>query len=302
MGTTIREQLSKTSPLTESLVVAHLWLGRGYRIVPCQPGTKEIAKGYGPHQSDLKTPNALEYWFRARNANIAVICSASHIVLDFDDPGVYFAFCEKSPEIALSYTEQTPRGGYHLFLAGENGFVPRWGKIIKGLEIKQLVLVYPSDVQGKQYKIITSSKILTVNLEKALQGFAEVLAINEPDFVESSNGGNPVAKRKDDKDKLTRPLLISSVKSRWPILLYLATFEPSLKLVGNGNGRYFKALCPWHDDHEPSLWVDTQLNIWGCFGCAAHGDVINWHELKYSFAGQGLAARDLANYQFEAKR
>ena len=33
------------------------------------------------------------------------------------------------------------------------------------------------------------------------------------------------------------------------------------------------ALCPFHDDHEPSLKVDNRYH---CFGCNADGDVIDF--------------------------
>ncbi|MGH6998099.1 MAG: CHC2 zinc finger domain-containing protein, partial [Phenylobacterium sp.] len=36
-------------------------------------------------------------------------------------------------------------------------------------------------------------------------------------------------------------------------------------------------LCPFHDDHEPSLVVSTAKNLWHCLGaCAAGGSVIDW--------------------------
>ena len=35
-----------------------------------------------------------------------------------------------------------------------------------------------------------------------------------------------------------------------------------------------KALCPFHEDHEPSLQIDS--SHFYCFGCGAHGDVIDF--------------------------
>lgn len=40
--------------------------------------------------------------------------------------------------------------------------------------------------------------------------------------------------------------------------------------VGSGG----MALCPFHDDHEPSLML--YRDHYHCFGCGAHGDVINF--------------------------
>lgn len=53
-------------------------------------------------------------------------------------------------------------------------------------------------------------------------------------------------------------------------------------LVGSGNvlrpagtGRFI-ARCPFHEDREPSLLVDERDGHFHCFGCRAHGDVIDF--------------------------
>src|SRR5450759_4263820 len=36
-------------------------------------------------------------------------------------------------------------------------------------------------------------------------------------------------------------------------------------------------LCPFHDDHEPSLVITPEKNLWHCLGaCQAGGTVIDW--------------------------
>jgi len=35
-------------------------------------------------------------------------------------------------------------------------------------------------------------------------------------------------------------------------------------------------LCPFHDDHEPSLVISPGKNLWHCLGCGAGGSVIDW--------------------------
>jgi DNA primase len=36
-------------------------------------------------------------------------------------------------------------------------------------------------------------------------------------------------------------------------------------------------LCPFHDDHEPSLVISQAKNLWHCLGaCGAGGSVIDW--------------------------
>jgi len=45
------------------------------------------------------------------------------------------------------------------------------------------------------------------------------------------------------------------------------------------NGKSFFGLCPFHDDHNPSLSINPKANLWQCFGCGTGGDVIRFVEL-----------------------
>ena len=37
-----------------------------------------------------------------------------------------------------------------------------------------------------------------------------------------------------------------------------------------------QAICPFHDDHNPSLSIDGQRGMYKCFACGAGGDVFNF--------------------------
>jgi len=45
-------------------------------------------------------------------------------------------------------------------------------------------------------------------------------------------------------------------------------------------GREFVGLCPFHDDHRPSLSVSPQKQIFKCWSCGAGGDVIKFVQLS----------------------
>ena len=45
------------------------------------------------------------------------------------------------------------------------------------------------------------------------------------------------------------------------------------------NGKSHMGLCPFHADKNPSLSINTQKNLWQCFGCGAAGDAIRFVEL-----------------------
>ena len=41
-------------------------------------------------------------------------------------------------------------------------------------------------------------------------------------------------------------------------------------------GRNYFAVCPFHDDHNPSMSVSPEKQIYTCFVCGAHGNVFNF--------------------------
>lgn len=44
-----------------------------------------------------------------------------------------------------------------------------------------------------------------------------------------------------------------------------------------GHGENLVGLCPFHDDHDPSLVVTPAKNLWHCMGaCQTGGDVFAW--------------------------
>jgi len=45
-------------------------------------------------------------------------------------------------------------------------------------------------------------------------------------------------------------------------------------------GRYYFALCPFHDDHRPSLVVYPRTQTFHCFGCGKTGDAVRYLALR----------------------
>lgn len=42
------------------------------------------------------------------------------------------------------------------------------------------------------------------------------------------------------------------------------------------------ALCPFHDDHDPSMHIDETLGLYHCFACGASGDAVSFIQRKES--------------------
>jgi hypothetical protein len=267
--------------MDDLLTVAIGWLVNGFGVIPCQPNTKRVVSGFGLRSDVIKETERVKFWFEGKKVNLAVVCPPDLVVLDFDQPDLYNKFILVHPNIASSYTERTPRGGSHIWvkLLYPCRIIP-----VNGLEVKKVVLVYPSEVSGRGYKVIGGG-IESVNPEVDLIEFAQVERVR----IKAGAGGISIAL----PEKRINPdyPLIQEVKDCWGLLKYFEVFEPDLILTGLG--RWRSGLCPWHGDIHPSLWVDTERNIWGCHACSAHGDVINWHALRFGFCSPLESARDL---------
>jgi DNA primase len=50
----------------------------------------------------------------------------------------------------------------------------------------------------------------------------------------------------------------------------------SVPLISQRGGREYKALCPFHDDHNPSMTVNPERQSYRCWSCNAGGDVFTF--------------------------
>ncbi|MDR7549484.1 MAG: DNA primase [Armatimonadota bacterium] len=93
---------------------------------------------------------------------------------------------------------------------------------------------------------------------------------------------------------MARAVLTPEVKEeirRRTDILALVGAHASLKK----SGRYYKALCPFHQEKTPSFHVDPERGLWHCFGCGAGGDIYDFvmrtANLTFMEAAQELARR-----------
>jgi DNA primase len=71
---------------------------------------------------------------------------------------------------------------------------------------------------------------------------------------------------------MTRPLDFGQVKEG-------ADFEQILRhyrLPAWGYGKQRSTLCPFHKDSRPSCSIHLERNVFNCFGCGAHGSVLDF--------------------------
>jgi DNA primase len=72
---------------------------------------------------------------------------------------------------------------------------------------------------------------------------------------------------------------LDELKHQIPLLDYLQTHH--WRSTGRLSRGRWMGLCPLHQDHKPSFVVDTNKNLFYCYGCGRGGDVIRFAELYH---------------------
>ena len=65
--------------------------------------------------------------------------------------------------------------------------------------------------------------------------------------------------------------LVSNIKDS---LVLSDIIGGKVKLINSG--KYLKGLCPFHNEKTPSFVVYDEKGYYHCYGCGAHGDIINF--------------------------
>ena len=91
---------------------------------------------------------------------------------------------------------------------------------------------------------------------------------------------------------------IEKVKSALNIVNVIETFTRLHKTGAN-----YKVVCPFHDDHSPSMVVSPSRQTYHCFVCGASGDVISFvqHHLNLSFIEALRWCANQAGIEFPTK-
>jgi len=86
-------------------------------------------------------------------------------------------------------------------------------------------------------------------------------------------------------------MIVDDIKSSISII-EIAERE-GLRLKKSGSGLY-KSLCGFHSETKPSLTFDINKNLFRCYSCQEHGDVINFYAKKHGLSNQE-AIKQLTN-------
>ena len=237
----------------------------GIAIIPLAPKTKKPLVRWRDYQTRLPTEAELLRWFYPGNSrNVAAVCGWRGLtVLDFDDAASYGAWIAWSAitggvarrVASATYRVRTARGMHVYLLVGDT---PRCGKVDEpiSVDIKGIggyVLIPPSvHPSGARYEAVDNSAPIM-----EIDTLTEVLP-NAPDPPKPRPAPTVQVAAASNLWPLTP---VEQIKESVPIL----SFFPDAQQTGS---HWYIARCPLHDDHDPSMWIDTSRGICGCYvGC-----------------------------------
>jgi len=284
------------------LETAIKWKSNGISTIPIQfrdkkPISRLLPDGkWESYKSTLPTDTELTRWFSSSLRNIGLVVGWNHLlVVDFDNLDSYkkwLLWCARKGGIAeevssRSYLVYTSRG-VHVYVYTSNTELNRK---LPGIDIKAqggYVLIPPSiHPSGFVYSSPNEkAPIMRINeLSDIIPGELLLDETNNTEYqnvalgnvlksVSRSRVDDPWASATDVPDPSID--LIQQIRSRHTILDYFPDAKPRRT---SRDGRWLIARCPFHDDKNPSFWIDTVRGLCGCFGgCTPKAlDVINLH-------------------------
>ncbi len=264
--------------------------------MPLKPNSKQLQPGYGSRQAKITQPAFAAQWFLNTDANLGLVLGGSTglAVADWDVLQSYQAWLETTGQRVVTLTEQTARGYHSFFIA--QGLPSVTGQ---GCEFKTrgVCMVSPSrHPSGVVYQIVNNVPILTIDEEKMLALFpflSESLRQQTPN--DDKNSPVNQASGKKTKGLPIRAGVITRIKATRSIVAEMRA--TGIKLQSGGR-QTLVGLCPFHQDHSPSLWANPESGLWGCNKptCPAAGthDVINFRALSRSISNNA-AIKQMAN-------
>jgi hypothetical protein len=317
MKTEILEDTNKTTDTDQTIFEAIKWVSNGYAVIPCRPQDKRPALSrWGRFQTELPRVSDLINWFvegESNHYNLAVITGWNHLVaIDFDDLAKYLEWREfievHNPDAINTYQVMTGRG-VHVYYRIEK---PVLNQKLNKIDIKSrggYVLAPPSIhpsgdpywafsdlpvMQAVSIKDVLPSHWLGQRETSRLHSVREITQTNahlkKPD-LEKLKGKCPDHKHSDPWAIADQPGqsedVITRIRNRISILDY---FPDAIKTRKD----FYLARCPFHDDHNPSFWINTELRICNCYKCQFTPvfDVINLHAALNNLTNAG-AIKDL---------
>ena len=265
--------------MTKLLEIATKWVRAGFSVIPIiyhdkRPDTRLLPEGeWGVFQKRLPSDTDLLRWFPSRLHNIGIVTGWNNlVVVDFDVQDAFEMWHYLYP--IDTYMVKTRRG-MHVYLKVAQPVPNYHGDFLDIKSAGGYVLMPPSiHPSGFEYKVFSDANILEIEslsillppeLMPAREYTNPIMPAPVPQYTEQDPWTSAEQAQEIDDH------IIETIRERKSILDFIQGATKS-----SHDGRWYKGLCPFHDDRTPSLWIDMTRKICGCHGCNFKPmDVIN---------------------------
>ena len=269
--------------MNELRKTAQYWSDLGIATIPIAYKLKQPKVKWLTYTERMPTNAELDQWYASEISNIGIIAGWQGLtIIDFDDMDVFYKWlfwAERYSKISQMVARQSrlhlSARGAHLFLFCPNADNMKLPKI-DVLADRKYALIPPSiHPSGASYQVYRDGLPMFVRslydvlpkrlLDKALAQKApknsapdaSITIPSEPTVTTVDFDPWSLAGRTSD------PNLVDKIKAQVPITSILSGWTDS-----GGQGRWKMTRCPFHNDRNPSFWLDTVNQVCGCHaGC-----------------------------------
>jgi hypothetical protein len=272
------------------LDTALTWLDRGIAPIPCYCQSKRPKVRWEDYQEQLPKRALVQAWFGSSLTNLGIIVGwGGLVVIDFDLMDLYHYWRSLFP--LNTFTVKTHRGA-HVYLHVSEASQNYHSSLLDVKSTRGYVLTAPSThPSGSIYTVLDSSPILSI------RGVGDVLPSGfmpkpdkdlEPVHTTMSGPANAVMSsdpwQSAEQIDFSTGDLISRIREKVSIADLLTNAKYS-----DNSQRWMLATCPFHDDHNPSFWIDTAKKVCGCYaGCTGSKpmDVVNLYSRLFGIGNR----------------
>jgi hypothetical protein len=273
---------------------AQFWKRIGIAAIPIRYKDKRPElRSWHEFQKRLPLDTELVKWFSGSYRNIGVVVGWNNlVVIDFDSDTEYAKWqlwIARRPVyrwIRQTLQVKTARG-VHVYVTTAT---PAKNAKLPSIDVKATngyVLTPPSvHPSGAQYSVLAG--MLPVRIQALSDILPAELLAQHTELPRSRQVVSPVTLTATDDpwDAANSPVkicsdLIEYIKQRYRI-------EDFFTNLVHKRDRWAMTNCPFHDDRTPSMWVDTERQLCGCFaGCTAQPyDVIDLYARLHNLSVQ----------------
>lgn len=286
--------------MNETYKTAFDWVRRGFSVIPIRYASKQPAVKWLTYTERLPTKSELQQWFENDPMNIGIVAGWEDLVIiDFDEFDVFKKWQKWAYKNSVTSRLIMERTRMHLTSRGVHVFVrccdaenlnPAENFKLPKIDIlarNKYALLPPSKhPSGANYEVWHGGPAWTISslydvLPKQILDLAYAAKAPKANATVQNLSGSqsdPITSIPSEQT----PLIFDSdamwdvmgtdyqsqntvrrIKQRW----HIEDFFPGAQESGGG-GRWLLTQCPFHDDHNPSFWIDTKNQICGCHsGC-----------------------------------